>query len=340
MAIGNGTSVPLANAAIALEVSHTYSSGTSCALGCYGLISSPTLSNASSQSFLAAYSARPSYSDSATLASAIGFWSRSTTNTGGGTITDNFGIYVDAQTVGTSDYGIAVSAADTQTLWLSNNDNNTVASAGIAFGSSRDTNLYRSAADTLRTDDALYIGSNLTLVGNLIPSAADVIDLGSATAEIDEIYLGDDGGVVLGLDQDATLGYDEAGDDRVELTGTGASLFIEDRLSLGVDTKNLSDDGVANDSHTPTSSYTKVSIDETGDVSVPDLVLTESSAKEGDILVIVNDENDGSHDTFTITNSAGLVQLPVGTLTLGPNDSITLIYTDDRWVTLSVSDNL
>lgn len=76
---------------------------------------------------------------------------------GSGTITTNYGIKVDAQTAGASDYGIAVAAADTQTLWLSSDVDNTTASAGIAFGTSKDTNLYRGAANQLKTDDTLLI---------------------------------------------------------------------------------------------------------------------------------------------------------------------------------------
>lgn len=80
-----------------------------------------------------------------------------------GTITTNYGINVQAQTAGTSDYGIRVDAADTQTLWISGNADNTTAAAGIAFGSSRDTNLYRSAADTLKTDDNMVVATKLTV---------------------------------------------------------------------------------------------------------------------------------------------------------------------------------
>ncbi|MEK7602719.1 MAG: hypothetical protein AAB459_00550, partial [Patescibacteria group bacterium] len=227
------------------------------------------------------------------------------------------------------------SGAVAQTINIGNNS--TASSTNtLNIGSTIGT----SATNIQAGSSGIALGTNTTISGNLLPEAAGTRDLGSSLLEFDELYLADDSGLVLGLDQDATLAYDEATDNRVELTGTGADLFIEDRLSLGVDAKNLSDDGVANDSNTPISAYMKVSIDETADITIPDLVLTEGSAKEGDILVIVNDENDGSHDTFTITNSAGLVQLPGALITLGPNDSVTLIYTDDRWVTLSVSDNL
>ncbi len=78
-----------------------------------------------------------------------------------GSITNNYGIRVDAQTTGTNDYGIRIDTADTQTLWLGGNADNTTANAGIAFGQSRDTNLYRGAANQLRTDDSLRVDLNL-----------------------------------------------------------------------------------------------------------------------------------------------------------------------------------
>ncbi len=89
------------------------------------------------------------------------------------TIANNYGIRVAAQTVGTTDYGVAIEAADTQTLWLSSNANNTTASAGIAFGSSRDTNLYRSDVATLKTDGTFQVGSatspgQIDLYGDLV----------------------------------------------------------------------------------------------------------------------------------------------------------------------------
>lgn len=181
-------------------------------------------------------------------------------------------------------------------------------------------------------------GGNVTFSGNLIPGAASTYDIGTTTAEVDDIYLADNNGLRLGLDQDALLAYDEATDDRVELTGTGASLFVEDRLALGVQTLTLTDDGTANDTLTPTATYVRVDVNETANAGVPDLVLSEASAKDGDLLIIVNNEQDGSHDTFTITESAGVYETSA-LAAIGPNDSITFIYMNYRWVQLSYSNN-
>ncbi len=273
--------------------------------------------------------------------------------------------------------GTGLSSVDPQGRFLAPNGSSST--PGFGFFSDSDTGMYRAAAnelgfitgasERLRIDSTgnvgigdtspaalLTVGSGdlfrvnssgaitavtgITTSGNILPNAPGTIDLGSTSAEFSSIYVGDNNGLVLGLSQNATLAYDAATDNRVELTGSGASLFIEDKLSFGAQSLTLSDDGAANDSLTPSATYVRVDIDETADGSVPDLTISETGAKDGQLLIITNNEQDASEDTFTITNSAGVVQLPGGsTLTLGPNDSVTLLYMNDRWVTLSNSNN-
>jgi hypothetical protein len=89
----------------------------------------------------------------------------------GSTLSTLYGIQVYPQTAGaTGSYGVAVGAASTATLWLDYTANNTTSNAGIAFGASRDTNLYRSAANTLKTDDKLITALGLG-VGNSAAAA-------------------------------------------------------------------------------------------------------------------------------------------------------------------------
>jgi hypothetical protein len=180
--------------------------------------------------------------------------------------------------------------------------------------------------------------SDIIVTGDIIPSASDTYDLGGTDNEWDDLYIGNNGDIEFGNNQEAAISYDEAGDDRMELVGTGASLFIEDRLGLGVQTLTLTDDGTANDTLTPTTSFARIDQDETGNVGNPDLALSEASAKDGDMLIIVNSENDGSNEDFTITDSAGVVNVPAATL-LGTEDSITFIYSNDRWVATGQSNN-
>ena len=74
---------------------------------------------------------------------------------GAGTLTNQYGIYVaDMTKGGTLDVGIAIAGADHIALWMCSGSDGTDAANGITFGSSKDTNLYRSAANTLKTDDA------------------------------------------------------------------------------------------------------------------------------------------------------------------------------------------
>ena len=64
---------------------------------------------------------------------------------------EQYGIFVSDLTNGTLDFGITVEGADTAALWLGSGADNTDAPNGIFWGSSRDTSLFRSAANTLTT---------------------------------------------------------------------------------------------------------------------------------------------------------------------------------------------
>lgn len=102
--------------------------------------------------------------------------------TNAGTITRQIGLDVEALTGGTTDIGVRLAKADTYTLQLS--DTGGTAAGGITFGT--DTNLYRSATNTLKTDD------NFTSLGSQIFGAAgtntDLKKFGNTTG--DEFYVG------------------------------------------------------------------------------------------------------------------------------------------------------
>jgi hypothetical protein len=67
---------------------------------------------------------------------------------------------------------LAVEASADGTLWVGSDANPTTAAGGILFGSSRDTNLYRSAANALTTDDSLRVSGSLGVTGATQASAA------------------------------------------------------------------------------------------------------------------------------------------------------------------------
>jgi hypothetical protein len=167
VAIGNGAS-PLS--IIAVGVSHTFGASDNCAVGCFGLNSNPVINNPTNPTGGVGISTTVQTGASAfTLGSTIGLRVGTAVAGAGSTITANYGILVDPQGAGGTDFGVAIGAADTQTLWVSNNADNTTASAGIAFGLSRDTNLYRSAANILKTDDSFEIASSAA-VGTSVAS--------------------------------------------------------------------------------------------------------------------------------------------------------------------------
>jgi len=99
-----------------------------------------------------------------------------------GTLTDNYGVLVAGQQGGTNGFGVVIGDALTNTLWVNNSNNSTDVAGGIVFGSSKDTNLYRSAADTLKTDDKLHVVGELELDGALNHDGANVGFFGTAPA--------------------------------------------------------------------------------------------------------------------------------------------------------------
>jgi hypothetical protein len=175
---------------------------------------------------------------SGNIASATALFAVSAVNSGGGTITNNSGIYVQAQTVGVNDYGIEVEAADTQTLWLSSNANNTTASAGIAFGSSRDTNLYRGAADQLNTDDSVDVAGHIAIGSNASVATDTVV-------RVSEISTSTSGGA-KGISTDLYL--NAASNSSVSAAGTESNVTLQ---GLGINYTGLvvgSTAGLNNDS--------------------------------------------------------------------------------------------
>lgn len=176
--------------------------------------------------------------------------------------------------------------------------------------------------------------SEVELGGKLLPNSAGTIDIGSTTLEFNDIFVGDNNGLTLGLDQDAELAYDETTDDRVELTGAGASLFIEDRLSLGQQIAGVADNGIAFTSATstltPVASIVKIQcLDPDG----CDITMGEGSAKQGDLVIITND-----CQPATFSDTANVSELAGGFM-IHENDILMLMYSNSQWVEISRSDN-
>jgi hypothetical protein len=91
----------------------------------------------------------------------------------------NYGIYIDSQTTGVANIGLMVYGASTFAVWLNAGADIATPAGGIAFGASADTNLYRSGANILATDDAFKAGAGFGCNG-AAPQATVVVNAASS----------------------------------------------------------------------------------------------------------------------------------------------------------------
>lgn len=70
----------------------------------------------------------------------------------GSAVTEQYGLFTGPLTTAAANFGVAIGSASTATLWVANDADRTTNPYGIQWGISRDTNLYRSAAGTLKSD--------------------------------------------------------------------------------------------------------------------------------------------------------------------------------------------
>jgi hypothetical protein len=190
--------------------------------------------------------------------------------------------------------------------------------------------------ETNATD--IHLTKNTQISGNFVPDATGTRDLGSANNEWDDLFLADNNGVRLGSDQDATLAYDEATDDRIELSGTNASLFLEDKLGLGKQALTTAAGGVGSESVTVTDSYLGIDVSEDGDT----VQISETGAKDGDLLFIVNNDTTAAADTVIIEDIDGQIELSGdANASLDQSDTLVLIYngTLTAWTQVGGSNN-
>lgn len=238
--------------------------------------------------------------------------------------------------------GITLTPSAALTTGIDLNSNNIVTDIEMQNGETIDNNADGTVAVTATTtalSGGATVGTTLgvtgattlaatTVAGTLAPEAASTRDIGTTSAEFDDIFVADDNGLNLGLGQDAELAYDETGDDRVELTGTGATLFVEDRLALGRQTMTMSSAGAITENLTPTASYVEVA----GQDNASDVVqLQAGSAKEGDIVIITNlDATAVALDATSTTKVVGGADVA-----LSQYDVVQLIFDGTNWLQVS-----
>jgi parallel beta-helix repeat protein len=209
---------------------------------------------------------------------------------------------------------------------------------GSNIGTSGSSQGYGSVGGSITAGDGVFVGSMLVQGAATFNQSVNVsfdLVVGGSARFGGSIYLPDNNGLVLGNDNDASLGYDEAGEDRVELTGTNASLFIEDRLSFGVDARTIADNGAGTNATltlNPNSSFVRITC---SDAQGCDITMDEAvPVRDGNIVYIVN----VSAVNVNFADTAGVSELG-GAFAAGQYDSIQLIYSNDRWIETARSNN-
>jgi len=128
-----------------------------------------------------------------------------TVNTGGGSITSLYGLYLGNQTAGDTSYSIYTGLGNVSIgddLWI-RTDND-----AIRWGTAQDATALYDGTDFILNPRAVGTG-NLVIAGPTVPSASNTWDLGSATAEWKDAYLS--GTIQLGTSQDAVISRPAAG---------------------------------------------------------------------------------------------------------------------------------
>ena len=65
----------------------------------------------------------------------------------------------------------------------------------------------------------LTLGTTLTVGTSILPDASGGADIGSTSAEFGDVFIADDKKINFGSDQDASIEYDEDGDDQLKIGG-------------------------------------------------------------------------------------------------------------------------
>jgi len=118
--------------------------------------------------------------------------------------------------------------------------------------------------------------NTVTVETSLLPDASGGADIGSASAEFGDVYIADDKYINFGSDQNVLVGYDEDGDDSLEVRQNveGAALAITFKADQGDDNAdqwklNFADGGTVTFQSKTSGSYaTKQTLDTSGNLTI------------------------------------------------------------------------
>ena len=97
----------------------------------------------------------------------------------------------------------------------------TIATGDVANGAISTAKLADDAVTAAKIDDdgTGFQMADLTIGTALLPDASGGADIGSTSAEFGDVFIADDKAIKFGNDQDATIEYDENGDDQLKIGG-------------------------------------------------------------------------------------------------------------------------
>ena len=162
--------------------------------------------------------------------------------------------------------------------------------------------------------------NTFTAETSIVPDASGGADIGSTSAEWGDVYIADDKYIQFGNDQNVLVGYDEDGDDSLEIRQNveGAALAITFKADQGDDNAdqwklNFADGGTVTFQSKTSGSYaTKQTLDTSGNLTVTGEVAAASLDISGNVDI------DGTTNLDAV-DIDGAVQLDA-TLTIGAND--------------------
>ena len=210
----------------------------------------------------------------------------------------------------------------------------TIATGDVANGAISTVKLADDAVTAAKIDDdgtGFQMG-DLTLGTALLPDASGGADIGSTSAEFGDVFIADDKKINFGNDQDASIEYDEDGDDQLKIGGKPVAFT----------------NGVVGKTDTDTSNSGSVTLDFdanqnfvltlTGDVTLAN-PSTEKVGQSG-FIAFIQDGTGSRTLTWNAVYEFTADTAPTLTTTANYGDLFTFRYNGAKWLEVGRNLNL
>ena len=190
--------------------------------------------------------------------------------------------------------------------------------------------------------------NTVTVETSLLPDFAGQADIGSSSAEFGDVYIADDKYINFGSDQNVLVGYDEDGDDSLEVRQNveGAALAITFKADQGDDNAdqwklNFADGGTVTFQNKTSGSYaTKLTLDTSGNLSTSGK-LDVSGLGGGSGLTVANGIGEFADGLTSVmgNTSLGATSFNDSNITNVGDIALDSISADATDINVAVSDN-